>query len=115
MRIELFNRHPVICLIQAWAEDPEVYNDQSNNDNGHYVVAVGYGTYVTNNSHKNFFIFMDPSTSGSYTYINEDDFVKRWHDKDEEENEEYNYFGILVKYNDIEPSGDEIERFYPLG
>lgn len=66
---------PVICLIQAWGDDPEKY--ASAWDDGHYVVAVGYDS-------GNFY-FMDPSTLGSYTYIPSAEFQSRWHDTDGKE------------------------------
>lgn len=67
---------PVICLIQAWKSDektdPKVYSTDF--DDGHYVVAVGF-------DERNIY-FMDPSTLGNYTYIERQEFLDRWHDRD---------------------------------
>ncbi|HEY9731004.1 MAG TPA: C39 family peptidase [Drouetiella sp.] len=76
--------HPVLCLIQAWA-DPRKHFDYADDWNdGHYVVAVGF-------DNKQVF-FMDPSTAGHYTYIPLSDFEKRWHDVDGAE--KLNHFGM---------------------
>jgi uncharacterized protein len=60
---------PTIVIIQAYAEEPV---DWSKNEDGHYVVAVGYD--------ENYVYFMDPSTLGNYTYIPVAEFLERWHD-----------------------------------
>jgi predicted double-glycine peptidase len=70
---------PAICLIQAWAENKSSDRQQKIDyatdwQDGHYVVAVGYD--------KDNFYFMDPSTTGTYTYISRTDFLERWHDTD---------------------------------
>ncbi|HEY9790764.1 MAG TPA: C39 family peptidase [Candidatus Obscuribacterales bacterium] len=64
---------PVICLIQAWPEKPvDVSADWKD---GHYVVAIGY-------DEQNVY-FMDPWTLGNYTFIPTEEFLKRWHDKEQ--------------------------------
>jgi predicted double-glycine peptidase len=60
---------PTIVIIQAYAEEPV---DWSKNEDGHYVVAVGYD--------ENYVYSMDPSTLGNYTYIPVAEFLERWHD-----------------------------------
>ncbi len=61
-------RQPVMCCIQAWG-DPA---DYTGDDNGHWVVAIGYDD-------ENLY-FMDPSTLGNVTFITRDELVERWHD-----------------------------------
>lgn len=70
----LDQRKPVICLIQAWSDNPTNYENDW--DDGHYVVAIGHDK-------KNVY-FMDPSTLGNYTFIPIAEFLKRWHDTDTE-------------------------------
>ena len=65
---------PVICLIQAWPEKP--VDLASDWNDGHYVVAVGYDD-------KNVY-FMDPWTQGHYTFIENQEFLNRWHDRQRE-------------------------------
>ena len=76
---------PVILDIQAWTEHKGV--DYSKDwEDGHYVVAVGYGD-------KDIYL-MDPSEMG-YSYISFDDLEKRWHDV-EEDGAKYTHLGIIV-------------------
>lgn len=69
---------PILLLIQSWADakggQPYLYST-SNHDNNHYVVACGF----TNDC----ILFMDPSTLGHYTYLKEEELMKRWHLQDE--------------------------------
>ncbi|MHC1760019.1 MAG: C39 family peptidase [Negativicutes bacterium] len=65
MTLDELKRHidqkrPILLAIQAWADSKFSYLSNQNED-GHYVVAIGYDD-------KNFY-FMDPSTLGHYTYI----------------------------------------------
>ena len=67
---------PVICAIQAWDDQSGIdYTDVWSD--GHYVVAIGYGSGRV--------YFMDPSTLGNYTYIDDDEFLSRWHDERDEQ------------------------------
>jgi predicted double-glycine peptidase len=77
------SRHPVICLIQAWAEKETDYKTDWND--GHYVIAVGFDDDKL--------IFMDPSTAGHYTYIPLQEFGQRWHDIDGAQ--KLNHFGMI--------------------
>jgi len=66
---------PTIVAIQAWQAVPtrdRMRPWASDWDDGHYVVVVGYDD-------GNLY-FMDPSTTGRYTYIPRDEFRSRWHD-----------------------------------
>ena len=75
-RSELDEGTPVICVIQAWRDDGDY--TAGTEDDGHYVVLVGYGKDAESGAY--IYYFMDPSTSGSYTYLTEEEFILRWHD-----------------------------------
>ena len=66
---------PPIVDIQAW-QDVQRLADlkpwQTDWNDGHYVVLVGYDA-------RNFF-FMDPSTHGTYAFIPRGELEARWHD-----------------------------------
>jgi predicted double-glycine peptidase len=88
---------PVICSIQAYADDPSVYNDPDNNKNGHYVVAIGFDD-------DNFY-FMDPylnwknpKAAPRRGFLPKKEFVKRWHDDEgtKEEHEVLQRLGIII-------------------
>lgn len=79
---------PAIVVLQAWKDDSTTdYTDDW--EDGHYVVAVGY-------DNDNLY-FMDPSTLGVYTYIPQEEFLKRWHDKDDGGNEYINIMVVIGK------------------
>src|SRR5262249_20828104 len=63
---------PVICSMQAYADRPKDYDDPHNNDNGHYVVAIGYD--------RDNFYFMDPSADRRRIFLPRKEFAQRWHD-----------------------------------
>ncbi len=75
-RAELDEGTPVICVIQAWRDDGDY--TAATEDDGHYVVLIGYGKDAESDTY--IYYFMDPSTSGSYTYLTEEEFILRWHD-----------------------------------
>lgn len=75
-RAELDEGMPVICVIQAWRDDGDY--TAGTEDDGHYVVLIGYSKDTENDAY--IYYFMDPSTSGSYTYLTEEEFILRWHD-----------------------------------
>ena len=75
-RAALDDGSPIICAIQAWKDDGD-YNTETEDD-GHYVVLIGYKKDAKKDTY--IYYFMDPSTSGSYTYLTEEEFVLRWHD-----------------------------------
>jgi predicted double-glycine peptidase len=91
---------PVLCLIQAWAEKKVDYKNDWND--GHYVVAIGY------DKHKIY--FMDPSTLGNYTFIDQKSFLNRWHDKNSKE--ELNHFGLTITKKHRDYRADAI-KFMP--
>lgn len=91
---------PVLLVIQAW---PGKTVDWSKDwKDGHYVVAIGYDS-------DNIY-FMDPATMGNYTYIPVDEFLARWHDKDQRGKKLIN-FGIVIDGKD--PAYDP-EQIKPL-
>ncbi len=76
---------PVIVLLQAWTETPNV--DWKNDwEDGHYVVAIGYDDEKI--------VFEDPS-SFQRTYLSFDELEERWHDVDVH-GKKYVHFGIAV-------------------
>jgi predicted double-glycine peptidase len=90
---------PAICLIQAWAEtkssSPGKKIDYASDwQDGHYVVAVGFD--------KDNFYFMDPSTVGTYTYIQRNDFLERWHDTDGHE-KLHHFIMVISKEKPYDP------------
>ena len=89
IRTALDENHPIICAIQAWKEDAE-YSFMAEDD-GHYVVMIGY----SKDNDGYLYYFMDPSTSGSYTYLTEEEFILRWHDSLEGKSKR---IGIEVSY-----------------
>lgn len=91
LRAALDEDSPVICVIQAWKDDGD-YQTKTEDD-GHYVVLVGYKKDTESDAY--IYYFMDPSTSGSYTYLTEEEFVLRWHDNLEGESKR---IGIIVSY-----------------
>ena len=82
---------PVICAIQAWKDDGDYKTETE--DDGHYVVLIGYKKDAQKDTY--IYYFMDPSTSGSYTYLTEEEFILRWHDNLEGESKR---IGIKVSY-----------------
>jgi predicted double-glycine peptidase len=81
--------HPVLCLIQAWADRDKQWDYSKDWNDGHYVVAVGVDSERV--------IFMDPSTAGHYAYIPLKEFEERWHDVDGKE--KLNHFGMSFMKN----------------
>lgn len=76
---------PVVVMIQAWPSK-EVRNWEDEWDSGHYCCVIGY----TNDK----ILFGDPATYYEVSYIENGEFMKRWHDKDGER--EYVQFGCAV-------------------
>ena len=91
LRAALDDDSPIICAIQAWKVDGD-YNTETEDD-GHYVVLIGYKKDAKKDTY--IYYFMDPSTSGSYTYLTEEEFILRWHDNLEGKSKR---IGIKVSY-----------------
>jgi predicted double-glycine peptidase len=80
--------HPVIVLVQAWAERYMTLGDwKDDDDDGHYVVFIGY--------YDNIIIFEDPS-SFRRTWMTEEEFIARWHDVDPRTQERLDHFGMVL-------------------
>jgi predicted double-glycine peptidase len=62
--------HPVIVAFQAWGDNAAGYANAW--EDGHYAVVIGADD-------ENVY-FMDPSTTGNYTFIRTPEFLSRWHD-----------------------------------
>lgn len=73
LRGHIDSGRPVICFLQAWNDDP-AFDYSTGWDDGHYAVAIGYDAGRI--------YFMDPSTLANYTYIDNEEFLTRWHDGD---------------------------------
>lgn len=80
--------HPVIVLIQAWAEKYMTIEEwREDNEDGHYVVVVGYEGSVI--------IFEDPA-SFRKTWMTAEEFIFRWHDKDPRTGEKLDHFAMAL-------------------
>jgi len=78
---------PVIVMLQAYGSKKAYKKDES----GHYVVAIGYD--------RKHIYFEDPSSAGVRTFLPNEEFEDRWHDRGEEgENKQGYYYhaGIVV-------------------
>ena len=106
-RAALDDDTPVICVIQAWKDDGD-YTTRTEDD-GHYVVLVGYMKDTQRDSY--IYFFADPSTAGSYTYLTEEEFILRWHDNLEGKPMR---IAIAVSYLNSEQSAP-IHTIYHLG
>jgi predicted double-glycine peptidase len=80
--------HPVIVLLQAWADQYMTLNDWRNDYyDGHYAILIGYARKVL--------LFEDPS-SFRRTWLREYEFLARWHDKDTGSNQKYEHFAMVL-------------------
>jgi predicted double-glycine peptidase len=80
--------HPVIVLVQAWAERYMTIDDwREDNDDGHYTIVVGYHGYAI--------VFEDPA-SFRKTWMTEEEFVARWHDIDPRTQEKLDQFAMVL-------------------
>ena len=79
---------PVIVLVQAWADKYMSLEEwESDYENGHYVVVIGH--------ENNIVIFEDPA-SPRRTWMTEDEFLARWHDKDPRTGKKLNNFAMVL-------------------
>jgi D-aminopeptidase len=93
----LNEKRPVIISMQAYAQDACVYDDPRNNDNGHYIAAVGY-------DQEDYIYFRDPSLKGRYGFLSFDELAKRWHENEGSTNEEISFrLAIVVKSIESRP------------
>jgi predicted double-glycine peptidase len=81
-------KHPVIVLVQAWAERYMTLEDwKGDNDDGHYVIVVGHHGYII--------VFEDPA-SFRRTWMTEEEFIARWHDVDPRTKEKLDHFAMVL-------------------
>ena len=79
--------HPVIVLVQAWAERYMTLEDwKEDNDDGHYVIVTGHHGYII--------VFEDPASFG--TWMTEEEFIARWHDVDPRTKEKLDHFAMVL-------------------
>lgn len=85
---------PVICSIQAWADNPRVYADPTSNEDGHYVVAIGY-------DEEDNFYFMDPSLTGRRGVLPWKELDRRWHENEApgRKKDIHHHLGIVIGPN----------------
>lgn len=80
--------HPVIVLVQAWADRPMSISEWRRDfDDGHYVVVVGY--------EGDSLYFEDPA-SFHRTWLKAPEFQARWHDRDPLTGEKLLQFGMVL-------------------
>jgi predicted double-glycine peptidase len=80
--------HPVIVLVQAWAERYMTLEDwKKDNEDGHYVIIIG--------CHDNIIVFEDPA-SFRRTWMTEEEFIVRWHDVDPRTQEKLDHFAMVL-------------------
>lgn len=80
--------HPVIVLLQAWADRYMTLKDWRNDyQDGHYAIVIGYAKKVL--------LFEDPA-SFRRTWLREYEFLARWHDMDLDRNRKYEQFGMVL-------------------
>ena len=89
LRQHLDQGRPVIVLIQAWADRHLTLRQWRNNyDDGHYVVLIGYEGVEL--------YFEDPA-SFHRTWLRENEFLARWHDRDPVTDEKLIHVGIVLR------------------
>lgn len=80
--------HPVIVLLQAWADRFMTIEDWRNNfEDRHYAIIIGYAQGVL--------LFEDPA-SFRRTWLREREFLARWHDRDPATGEVLERFGMVL-------------------
>lgn len=80
--------HPVIVIVQAWAERYMTLEDwRDDYDDGHYVIIIGHNSKII--------IFEDPA-SFRRTWLTEEEFLVRWHDIDPKTHEKFDHFAMVL-------------------
>jgi hypothetical protein len=80
--------HPVIVLVQAWAQRYMTLEDwKEDSDDGHYVIVIGHYGYII--------VFQDPA-SFRRTWMTEEEFIARWHDVDPRTQEKFDRFAMVL-------------------
>lgn len=84
LKMAIDSGRPVICPIQAWDSDSDI----TDNDSGHYVVAIGYDS--------DNILFQDPSIKNNLRgRLSFEEFDDRWHDVDAD-GRHLRRFGIII-------------------
>ncbi|MFH1010785.1 MAG: cysteine peptidase family C39 domain-containing protein [bacterium] len=87
-RIVVDLEHPVIVLLQAWADRYMTIEEwRTDYDHGHYAIVIGFA--------KGVLLFEDPA-SFRRTWLREREFLARWHDRDLDTHEQYEHFGLVL-------------------
>lgn len=95
VKLYVDKKHPVIVLLQAWAEKNMTLDDWRNSmEHGHYVIVIGY--------QDNIMVFEDPS-SFKKTWLTEEEFLVRWHDVDPKTKKRLEHFGLILLGKDPAP------------
>jgi predicted double-glycine peptidase len=88
--------HPVIVLLQAWADRYMTIGDwRTDYDDGHYAIVIGCA--------KGVLLFEDPA-SFRRTWLRESEFLARWHDRDTRTNKIYEHFGMVLMGREPAPN-----------
>lgn len=81
-------KHPVIVLVQAWAQRYMTLEDwKKDNDDGHFVIIIWYLNDI--------FVFEDPA-SFRRTWMTEEELLARWHDVDPRTGEKLDRFAMIL-------------------
>jgi ABC-type bacteriocin/lantibiotic exporter with double-glycine peptidase domain len=84
----LDQKHPVIVVVQAWAQRYMTLEDwKVDYDDGHYVIVIGYDDRII--------IFEDPA-SFRKTWMTEEEFLVRWHDIDPRTQQKFEHFAMVL-------------------
>jgi len=80
--------HPVIVILQAWAERYMTIEDwKEDNEDGHYVIIIGFQGDII--------VFEDPA-SFRRTWLTEGEFLARWHAMDPGTQEKFEHFAMVL-------------------
>jgi predicted double-glycine peptidase len=95
-------KHPVIVLVQAWAQRYMTLEDwKADNEDGHYVIVIGH--------HGSIVVFEDPS-SFHRTWMTEEEFMARWHDVDPGTQQKLEHFGMVLLGRESAPPQKTFEH-----
>lgn len=99
LKMHIDNKWPTMMPIQAYPENPDDVVYESDWDDGHWVLAIGYSQTGME--------FEDPSST-KRTFIDYEDLDKRWHDVDNDKSK-LDHYGIVFMGIPIYRSGDIIK------